>query len=118
MYPRSIHALQTDALFASALQGSDEVSIRQIRRAIAGALAAYGGAGCAGRVAQEFGDHPETATARMRWARAAVALLDGALLGGAARDGQPPSKIRRIPAADSSALGRNPAAGLSAIRSA
>ena len=26
--------------------------------------------GCAGRVAQEFGDHPETAVIRMRWARA------------------------------------------------
>jgi hypothetical protein len=108
MYPRSIHALQADALFASALQHTDELTSSQIRRAIAVALDAYGHTGCAGRVAQEFGDHPETAAARMRWVRAAVAGLDG----------QPAPRIRRIPAADSSALGRNPAAGLSAIRSA
>ena len=76
MYPRSVHALQADALFASALQRSDELSVSQIRRAVAAALDGYGAAGCAGRVAQEFGDHPETAAARMRWARTAVATLE------------------------------------------
>ena len=76
MYPRSVHALQADALFASALQRSDELSVSQIRRAIAAALDGYGVVGCAGRVAQEFGDHPETAAARMRWARTAVAALE------------------------------------------
>ena len=34
---------------------------------------AYGGPGCAARVAQAFGEHPETAVTRMRWARAMVA---------------------------------------------
>ena len=29
----------------------------------------FGIRGCAGLVAQEFGDHPEAATARMRWVR-------------------------------------------------
>ena len=77
MYPCSIQSLQADALFASALQRSDVLSNRQIRRAIAVALDGYGGPGCAGRVAQEFGDHPETATVRMRWARATVAALHG-----------------------------------------
>ena len=76
MYPCSIQSLQADAWFASALQRSDVLSIRQVRRAIAVALDGYGGPGCAGRVAQEFGDHPETAAARMRWARATVAALD------------------------------------------
>ena len=76
MNPRNVRALQAGALFASALQRSDEVNVSQIYQAIAVSLDAYGGAGCAGRVAQEFGDHPETATARMRWARAAVAALD------------------------------------------
>jgi hypothetical protein len=76
MDPRSVRALQADALFASALQRSDEVNVSQIYQAIAVSLDAYGGAGCAGRVAQEFGDHPETATARMRWARATLAVLD------------------------------------------
>ena len=69
MYPRSVHALQADALFASALQRSDELTVSQIRRAITAALDGYGVTGCAGRVAQEFGDHPETAVERMRWAR-------------------------------------------------
>jgi hypothetical protein len=76
MYLRSVHALQADALFASALQRSDELSVSQIRRAIAAALDGYGAAGCAGRVAQEFGDHPETAAVRMRWARTAVTALE------------------------------------------
>jgi hypothetical protein len=55
-------------LFASMLQRSDEPSAGQVRQAVAAALRAYGGRGCAERVAQEFGDHPETAVARMRWA--------------------------------------------------
>ena len=108
MYTRSARALQVDALFASALQRSDEVNVSQIHQAIAVSLDAYGEAGCAGRVAQEFGDHPETATARMRWARATVAVLQG----------QSVPRMRRMAAADSSVLGRNPAAGLSAISSA
>lgn len=33
----------------------------------------HGVRGCAGDVAYEFGEHPEVATARMRWARATVA---------------------------------------------
>jgi hypothetical protein len=108
MYPRSVRALQADALFVSALQRSDELSASQIWRAVAVALTAYGGTGCAGRVAQEFGDHPETAAVRMRWARATVAILEG----------QPVPGTRRMVAADSSAFGRKPATGLSAIRSA
>jgi hypothetical protein len=36
---------------------------------------AYGGLGCVQRVAQEFGDHPEAAVNRMRWARAVAGEL-------------------------------------------
>ena len=96
MYPHSIRDLQAAALFASVLQPSDPFSISQIRQATAAALDAYGGAGCAGRVAQEFGDHPETAAGRMRWARASVSALDR----------QPP-RIRRVPAAGGSPRGGN-----------
>jgi hypothetical protein len=77
MYPCSIQTLHADALFASALQRGDDLSLNKIRQAIAAALDGLGAAGCAGRVAQEFGDHPETAAVRMRWARATVAALDG-----------------------------------------
>lgn len=66
----SISALRADALFVSALQRSDDPSTAQVHHAIAAAVGEFGGLGCAGRVAQEFGDHPETAAVRMRWARA------------------------------------------------
>ena len=64
-----------DALFVSALQRSDSPSARQVQQAIVAAIRAYGGRGCAERVAQEFGDHPETAAARMLWARQTLAGL-------------------------------------------
>ena len=63
-------ALQTEAIFASALQRGDEPSAGQVRQAVAASIRAFGYSGCAERVAQEFGDHPETAVIRMRWARA------------------------------------------------
>jgi hypothetical protein len=69
---RTTRAVWTDALFVSAVQRSDEPSGDRVRKAIAAAMRAYGDRGCAERVAQEFGDHPETAVSRMRWARAAV----------------------------------------------
>jgi hypothetical protein len=62
-------AARADALFASALQRSDEPTAGQIEQAIAAAIREFGDLGCAGRVAQEFGEHPETAITRMRWAR-------------------------------------------------
>jgi hypothetical protein len=68
-----------DALFVSALQRSDELSAGQVRRAVAAAVGAFGYSGCAERVAQEFGDHPETAVARMRWARAVAGQAFGRL---------------------------------------
>jgi len=71
--PSAGAATLADALFASALQRSDHPTSGQIRQAIAAAAAAYGGSGCAARVAQAFGEHPETAVARMRWARALAA---------------------------------------------
>ena len=63
-------ALQTEAIFASALQRTDKPSAAQVRQAVAAAIRAFGYSGCAERVAQEFGDHPEMAVIRMRWARA------------------------------------------------
>ena len=75
MYHPSTSALRAEALFASVLQRSDRPSPGQVRKAIAAAVHAYGGDGCAELVAQEFGDHPETAVARMRWARAAAGVV-------------------------------------------
>ena len=64
--------IRADALFASSLQHGDLPNAAEIRLAVAAAIEAFGQLGCAGRVAQEFGDHPETAVARMRWARQAA----------------------------------------------
>ena len=70
IYHPAASVVWADALFASVLQRSDNPSAGQVRKAIAAAVRAYGGLGCVQRVAQEFGDHPETAVNRMRWARA------------------------------------------------
>jgi hypothetical protein len=68
----TISTARADALFASSLQRSDEPGPAQVHQAIAAALAAFGIQGCAARVAQAYGEHPETAVPRMRWARATV----------------------------------------------
>lgn len=70
MYRAGVGAVEADALFASGLQRCDEHGAGQVRQAVAEAIRTFGRSGCAGRVAQEFGDHPETAVIRMRWARA------------------------------------------------
>ena len=72
-YDPSIAAVRADALFASALQRSDEPSAEQVGQAITAAVRAFGARGCAARVAQAYGEHPETAAMRMRWALATVA---------------------------------------------
>lgn len=69
----SVNGARADALFASALQRSDEPSTGQVQQAVAVAIRAFGDLGCAARVAQAYGEHPETAITRMRWARSAVA---------------------------------------------
>jgi hypothetical protein len=84
----SIGAARANALFVSALQRSAEPSTDQVRRAVAVTVREFGSRGCAERVAQEFGDHPETAVARMRWARATT---------GAAFAGPAPRRDRARP---------------------
>jgi len=73
----SLGTTEAEALFASALQRSDDPSAAQVRQAIAAAIGAFGTRGCAARVAQAYGEHPETAVPRMRWARAAAAAASG-----------------------------------------
>ena len=76
-YDLSMDAVRADALFASVLQISDEPSAGQVRQAIDAATSTLGDLGCAAKVAQEFGEHPETAVTRMRWARGEVAGVFG-----------------------------------------
>jgi hypothetical protein len=63
---------RANALFASALQRSDNPSTAQVRQAIAAAIRTLGARGCAAQVAHAYGEDPETAVMRMRWAQAEV----------------------------------------------
>ena len=64
--------LRSEALFASDVQISQQPTAESIRAAVTATMARLGPAGCAARVAQEFGEHPDSALGRMRWARHAV----------------------------------------------
>jgi hypothetical protein len=64
--------VRAEALFVSTLQGSEAAGTDQVRRAVATTLRRFGIRGCAATVAGEFGDHPDTALPRMRWALATV----------------------------------------------
>jgi hypothetical protein len=75
MYQSSTDAAGAEALFASVLQRSDRPSLDQVRKAVAAAVRAHGSRGCAELMAQEFGDHPDTAAERMCWARAVAGKL-------------------------------------------
>jgi hypothetical protein len=66
-----------EALFASALQRSDAVTPEAVAGAISHAMSELGAAGCASRMAEEFGEHPETACDRMHWVRELVCDLFG-----------------------------------------
>ena len=66
--PGTFEAARAGALFASTLQPSGSHSPGQIRRAVAATLQRLGVRGCTEQVAGEFGDHPDTAVTRMRWA--------------------------------------------------
>jgi hypothetical protein len=57
-----------EALFASELQPSDTPTNDVIACAITAAIRRFGSLGCSERMAQEFGDHPDVAAERMRWA--------------------------------------------------
>ena len=71
----NIQTVRCDALFASTVQSSDRPSARLVRDAISATVRRLGRRGCAAAVAQEFGDHLETAVARMRWVRDQVTRL-------------------------------------------
>jgi hypothetical protein len=73
----SISGGWADAVFVSALQRCEHPSAGEVRQAATAAVCAFGRCGCAERVAQEYGDHPETAVTRMRWARDLAAAVFG-----------------------------------------
>lgn len=96
MYYLSIGAFRANALFVPGLQRSDQPSAGQVRQAVAAAIRTFGYSRCVERVAQEFGDHPETAVVRMRWARAVArkAFADSAPDPGPRADAGPLPAVR------------------------
>ena len=65
----SVNDARCVALFASGLQRSDAPAAEALAEIIRHTVRRLGIAGCASRMAQEFGDHPEAAASRMRWIR-------------------------------------------------
>ena len=56
-----------EALFVCELQQSDNPTTTMVAEAITRTTQRLGTDGCAGQMAQEFGDHPDAARDRMRW---------------------------------------------------
>ena len=98
-YHLSAGTVRADALFASDLQRCDEPSATQVDQAITAAVRTLGARGCAARVAQEYGEHPETAAVRMRWAHALAASGPGRTSLATAHRPTPVSAPRTAPAA-------------------
>ena len=73
--PDMFAAVRAEALFVSHLQRSAIPSADEIRASVAATLRRFGVRGCAAQVATEFGDHPDTAVARMGWALATVGAV-------------------------------------------
>jgi hypothetical protein len=65
----NLNEARYEALFASRLQPSDAPTADMVAEAINYTVQQVGISGCVERMAQEFGDHPDAAAERMRWAR-------------------------------------------------
>jgi hypothetical protein len=86
------------ALFVSHIPVSSRPDRAEVDAAVADAVRRHGGSrGCAAEMAACYGDYPEIAVARMRWARAVIAYVydsgDGA--GSHRRPGLVPIARRR-----------------------
>ncbi|WP_205650669.1 hypothetical protein [Actinoplanes solisilvae] len=66
-------AARAAALFVSDLPAGSRPSVALVETAIAAAVRTRGGTrGCVAELAAAYGDYPETAVVRMRWARSVV----------------------------------------------
>jgi len=72
---RGLQTARAEALFTSDLP-LESVTREQVDAAIQSALRLHGGVvGCAAQMAAAYGERPETAVPRMRWALSTVSLL-------------------------------------------
>lgn len=65
----TVQELAAEALFVSNLQPSEYPSRKMLTDTVAAMILRHGSDGCAAVVAEEFGDHPESAVRRMCWVR-------------------------------------------------
>ena len=65
----TVTGLTAEAIFASTLQPSQPVTPGEAWAAVTAAITRHGAQGCVELLAHEYGEHPETAAARMRFAR-------------------------------------------------
>lgn len=71
----ALTAARAEALFTTGLPTGSRPELEVVEAAIRTAVRAHGGVrGCAADVAAEFGDHPDCAVPRMRWALDLVVL--------------------------------------------
>lgn len=74
MVALNLTVARAEALFASTLSACEPHDADELRAGIAAAVRDYNGVrGCAAVMAEAYGERPEIAAERMRWARAAVA---------------------------------------------
>jgi hypothetical protein len=69
---RNLDGARAVALFVSDVQRSDQITAESVTAAVRRSVREHGTRGCAALVAQEFGEHPDTAVGRMSWALSAV----------------------------------------------
>jgi hypothetical protein len=65
---QSLECVRAEALFVSDAQRSEHLSADEIRATVRQTVSRYSTDDLAARVAQEFGEHPDTAVGRMSWA--------------------------------------------------
>ncbi|MDQ1630086.1 MAG: hypothetical protein QOJ32_3105 [Frankiaceae bacterium] len=74
--PDILTAARAEALFSSGLPTGENASPAEVKAAICATVRRLGSCrNCAAQVAREYGDHPETAVPRMRWALTVVRAL-------------------------------------------
>jgi hypothetical protein len=72
MTRQTLECVRAEALFVSDVQRSDPVTPDEVREAVRRTVRRYGTRNLAAIVAQEFGEHPDTAVRRMSWALGTV----------------------------------------------
>ena len=72
MTRQALECVRAEALFVSDVQRSDPVTPDDVRAAVQRTVRRYGTRHLAAIVAQEYGEHPDTAVRRMSWALGTV----------------------------------------------